>query len=118
MSALPRPDFPQTVARNAFVVDDERQIRTLIAKVLVSVGFTPQQFGHVHEVEAALARFAPEVIVLDLSLGDSDGIEVMRSLAAAQFKGKVLLVSGHDPNTLGEVHRIGERHGLSMLPFL
>jgi EAL domain-containing protein (putative c-di-GMP-specific phosphodiesterase class I) len=105
-------------ARHALVVDDEAQVRLFISKALAETGFTPHEYSNIAEVEAAMTMFAPEVIVLDLSLGVSDGIEMMRSLAASHYRGKVLLVSGHDPATLGEAHKIGERRGLSMLPAL
>jgi EAL domain-containing protein (putative c-di-GMP-specific phosphodiesterase class I) len=53
--------------------------------------------------------------VLDLSLGDSDAIEVLRTLAAARFPGDVLLISGHDAVTVEQVQKIGSRRGLKML---
>ena len=104
--------------RHALVVDDEPQVCAFVSKALIGAGFIPHAFSRVQEVEAALTMFRPEVIVLDLSLGKSDGIEVMRSLAASRFRGKIILVSGHDPATLDEAYKIGERRGLSMLAAL
>jgi EAL domain-containing protein (putative c-di-GMP-specific phosphodiesterase class I) len=78
--------------------------------------FTAHGFARVAEVEAALTRIRPDVIILDLSLERSDAIEVMQSLAAARFGGAVLLASGHDAETLDGVRTIGERLGLAMLP--
>ena len=104
--------------RHAFIVDDEPQVRAFVSKALVGAGFIPHEFSRVPEVEAALTLFKPEVIVLDLSLGGTDAVEMMRSLAASRFAGKILLVSGHDPATLDEVRKIGERRGLAMLPIL
>ena len=66
----------------------------------------------------ALTEAVPEIIVLDLSLGVSDGIDVIRSLAASRFGGAILLISGRDTDTIGEVNKIGAHHGLTMLPFL
>ena len=107
------PDGP-----HAFVLDDEPRVRTFVASVLAHTGFISHEFGRVREIEAALTQHRPEVIILDLSLGESDAVEAMRSLAAARFGGKVLLISGHDPATLEEVQKIGERHGLALLPYL
>ena len=104
--------------RHAFIVDDEPQVRAFVSKALVGAGFIPHEFSRVPEVEAALTLFKPEVIVLDLSLGATDAVEMMRSLAASRFAGKILLVSGHDATTLDEVRKIGERRGLAMLPSL
>jgi EAL domain-containing protein (putative c-di-GMP-specific phosphodiesterase class I)/CheY-like chemotaxis protein len=104
--------------RHAFVLDDEQQIRKFVSRALISTGFIPHEFSSIAEVEAALTQVKPEVIVLDLSLAGSDAVEMMRSLMASRYGGKVLLVSGHDPATLEEVRSIGQRLGLVMLPAL
>ena len=109
---------PPPVERHAFIIDDEEQVRVFVSKALAGADFVPHEFTRMREVEAALTRFNPSVIILDLSLGESDAIEIMRSLAASRFAGSILLISGHNKTTLEEVSGIGERFGLSMLPFL
>jgi EAL domain-containing protein (putative c-di-GMP-specific phosphodiesterase class I) len=99
----------------AFVVDDEAQVRQFVANIVQSVGFTAHQFATSDSVEAALRTMTPHVIILDLALGDSDAIDVMRSLSAVRFHGDLLLISGHDVATLDEVLRIGENRGLNMM---
>jgi EAL domain-containing protein (putative c-di-GMP-specific phosphodiesterase class I)/CheY-like chemotaxis protein len=105
-------DYPEPIA---FVVDDEPQVRAFVSNVLSTSGFRPLQFASSAEVEAALADVAPQLIVLDLSLGDSDAVEVIRLLSAMRFRGDVLLISGHDEITLDEVHEIGKHRGINML---
>jgi EAL domain-containing protein (putative c-di-GMP-specific phosphodiesterase class I) len=105
--------------RLAFILDDEPDIRALITHVVGTAGFAARSFGRATSLLMALTEAAPEVIILDLSLGDTDGIDVIRSLAASRFGGAILLVSGrHDPKTIQEVLQIGAHHGLTMLPFL
>jgi EAL domain-containing protein (putative c-di-GMP-specific phosphodiesterase class I)/ActR/RegA family two-component response regulator len=104
-------DYPDPVA---FVVDDEAQVRAFVSNALASAGFKPMQLSSSEEVEQMLADTIPQLIVLDLSLGDSDAIEVLRALDRIRFQGDVLLISGHDELTLEEVHQIGVRRGLSM----
>lgn len=108
------PDGPIEVVRHAFVVDDDPQIRAFVSRAMASVGFHAHEFSRLPEIEGALTLTRPWLIVLDLSLGDADAIEVMRSLAASRFTGRVLLVSGHGRSMLEEVRRIGERNGLAM----
>jgi len=105
-------DYPPPTA---FVVDDEPQVRALVSNVLANAGFKPMQCSSSAEVEAALRDVIPQAIILDLSLGDSDAIEVLRMLSGMHFQGDVLLISGHDEATLEEVHNIGERRGINML---
>lgn len=101
---------------HVFIVDDDPNVRTLAANVLATGDFITHQFSKAPQVEAALTKWAPFLIILDLSLADSDAIEVIRSLAAARYSGHVLLVSGHGAATLDEVKSIGQTHGLRMLP--
>ena len=104
--------------RNAFIIEDDPRVCVFLADILMSEGFVSRQFSRLADIEAALAQQRPEIIVLDLSLGGSDAVETIRSLAAARFGGKVLLVSGQDQSTIDEVGEIGLRHGLAMLPSL
>ena len=104
--------------RIAYILDDEPEFRDFVTQIATSVGFSTRSFSDVSSLEMALTEALPEVIVLDLSLGDSDGIDVIRSLAASRFGGAILLVSGRDANTIDEVNKIGAHHGLTMLPFL
>jgi DNA-binding response OmpR family regulator len=118
INSRPAP-VPAGAGRLAYILDDEPEIRELITNIVGSVGFTARSFGHATALEMALTEAIPDVIILDLSLGDTDGIDVIRSLAASRFGGAILLVSGrHDATTIDEVRRIGKHHGLVMLPFL
>lgn len=104
--------------RHAFIVDDELQFRRFVSMVLTGLGFIVSEFSGLVELEAALTRRKPDIIFLDLSLGGTDAMEVMRSLAASRFSGSLALASGHSETTLNEVQDIGARYGLTMLPFL
>jgi EAL domain-containing protein (putative c-di-GMP-specific phosphodiesterase class I)/FixJ family two-component response regulator len=99
----------------AYILDDEPQVRAIVGKVLAAIGFAPQQFATPLAMFAALGKASSELIVLDLALGQSDAVEVIRHLEILRYPGKVLLISGRDHGTLGEIQRIGERHGLTML---
>jgi len=100
----------------AFVLDDEEQIGALVCKVLQACGVASEQFTEPAPFFARLRKSQPEFVVLDLSLGQTDAVEIIHRLEAANFQGKVLLISGRDESTLNEMTRIGERHGLAMLP--
>ncbi len=103
-------------ASSAFVLDDEAQIGALVCKVLETCGLASRQFTAPGPFLAELEDAPPALVVLDLSLGQSDAVEVIRHLEVSKYRGKVLLISGRDESTLNEITRIGERHGLTMLP--
>ena len=102
----------------AYILDDDPHVRTTVFHVLANVGYEVHDFSSSEPMLARLATAPPDILVLDLALGQSDAIEVMRRLAALKYSGKVLLISGHDETLLGEVQRIGERHQLAMLASL
>jgi two-component system, cell cycle response regulator len=106
----------QPALARAFVVDDELRIAAMVGKVLEAGGFAARTFTAIPQFLAELETDAPQLLVLDLSLGESNVVEVIHRLEACGFGGKVLLISGRDETTLCDIARIGANHGLSMLP--
>jgi EAL domain-containing protein (putative c-di-GMP-specific phosphodiesterase class I)/ActR/RegA family two-component response regulator len=101
-----------------YVLDDDALMRASISPLLEGIGYEPHAFSEPAPMLDRVTQTVPEVIILDLALGKTDAIEVMRQLAERKFGGKILLVSGRDEATLGDIQRIGERQGLAMLPSL
>lgn len=64
----------------ALVVDDDREVRTLIASVLAVEGYEVLTAVSVSEARALLANAAPDVVILDLGLPDADGGVLLREL--------------------------------------
>ena len=104
--------------KSAYILDDDPRVRATVFHVLTGVGYEAREFSSPEPMLAQIAALPPELVVLDLSLGQSDAVEVIRQLVAAKYQGKVLLVSGHDEAVINEVQRIGTRHGLAMLASL
>jgi EAL domain-containing protein (putative c-di-GMP-specific phosphodiesterase class I)/CheY-like chemotaxis protein len=100
---------------SAYVLDDEPQIGIMICQVLGACGLEPRQFTSPGPLYEAIQHASPELIVLDLALGQSDAVEVIRQLETLKFQGKILLISGRDQTTLEEIAQIGKRRGLAML---
>jgi EAL domain-containing protein (putative c-di-GMP-specific phosphodiesterase class I) len=99
----------------AYVLDDEAAVATMICKQLTMLGMEAWQFSDPPKFLTALRVSRPKLVVLDLALGRSDAVEVIQKLDALKFTGKVLLVSGRDERTLGEIEKIGRSRGLHML---
>jgi DNA-binding response OmpR family regulator len=111
MLAAAQPSAPL-----AYVLDDEPQVATLVSRALSAAGYAPQELFSAAAFLDQIARALPALIVLDLKVGESDAIAILRELAARQFGGRVLLISGRDASLLGEIEAIGRQHGLAMLP--
>jgi FixJ family two-component response regulator len=104
--------------RLAFVLDDEVRLGAALSKMMATIGISARSFIAAAEFLSALEDEKPDLIFLDLALGESDAVEVIRQLEARKFTGRVMLISGRDARTLLDVERIGREHGLDMLPSL
>jgi two-component system, OmpR family, response regulator len=67
-------------AGTALVIEDDADIRALVAAVLAGSGFDVHQSGTGRDVEALLQKHRPDLITLDLGLPDVDGVEVCRRI--------------------------------------
>jgi EAL domain-containing protein (putative c-di-GMP-specific phosphodiesterase class I)/ActR/RegA family two-component response regulator len=105
-------------APRVFVLDDDARVRSAVVMLLTNSGYQPVEFSEPAPMLEQLKLAAPEIIVLDLALGKSDAVDVMRQLEDLKFAGRILLISGRDEITLNEIQGIGEQHGLLMLPSL
>lgn len=108
----------QTLPKAALVLDDEAQIGTMVCKVLSLIGIAAQHFTDPVGFLVEIKRAQPPLIILDLALGQSDAVDVIRKLDVLKYSGMVLLISGRDEATLAEIERIGRSHGLWMAPSL
>lgn len=62
------------------VVEDDREIRTLLQSALAVEGFEVQTAVSVSEAGALLRHALPDVVLLDLGLPDGDGTELVRQV--------------------------------------
>jgi DNA-binding response OmpR family regulator len=102
--------------RRVFVLDDDPAVRTTVCRSLVANGFEPAEFGSTVPFLTQLRINPPDLVVLDLVLGQSDAVEMINHLESLKYRGRVLLISGRGEGALAEIHRIGRAHGLAMLP--
>lgn len=105
----------QTIA----VVDDEAEIAKLLAEMAYGQGFAADTFQCADKLLAARKDKHYAVTVLDLSLPDMDGFEVLRALGEqlchAQAVEPLVLISGHDRSVLSAARRRAEKLGLRIL---
>lgn len=99
------------------VIDDEPAVCELIETVADAAGFSTASANSRDQIESALlGRF--DIVVLDLSLGELDGIEIMGRLAAIRRGLPVVLVSGADEVLLTSARRIAEMQKLRVVATL
>ncbi|WP_418137821.1 response regulator [Agrobacterium sp. El2ro-1b] len=62
------------------IVEDDVEIRTLLAELLVAEGFVVSQSSNGREMDDALNKAVPDLVVLDLMLPGEDGLSICRRL--------------------------------------
>lgn len=75
------------------VVDDDDDIRDLVMTYLGSQGIAVSEATGEAELHAAVARDAPDVILLDVNLGREDGFAIARRLRT-NWQGGLMMVTG------------------------
>ncbi|WP_010187882.1 response regulator [Sphingomonas sp. PAMC 26605] len=92
----------QVKAARILVVDDDPAMQRVIVGYLVDHNLRATAVGGRKELMHALAVREPDLVVLDLHLGEDDGFEILRELRAKSVV-PVILITG---NRLEEIDRV------------
>jgi two-component system OmpR family response regulator len=80
------------------IVDDDRDIRTLLAEYLEMHGYAARTAGDGEAMREAVARSKYDLIILDLSMPGQDGLELCRELRNTSDVPIVMLTARGDPS--------------------
>ena len=80
--------------RTVLVVDDDPQALTYARRILDGAGYRPLLTGNTAQLHDLLAKQQPDLVLLDLLLPGTDGIELMKALPALADR-PVIFVSGY-----------------------
>ena len=85
------------IASEILIVDDEEDIRDLVAGILHDEGYTTRVAGDSESALGAIRSRRPQLVVLDIWLQGSklDGIEVLDTIKREQPDLPVVMISGH-----------------------
>jgi len=91
------------------VVDDEADIRDLVQEILTEEGYAVEVAANAAEARAACARLAPDLVLLDIWMPDTDGISLLREWQQSHsLSAPVVMMSGHGTvETAVEATRLG-----------
>ena len=93
LAPLTAPNTP--MSRTVLVVDDDPHIRALLVFAFEKAGMAVREAADGEEALAAVARAAPNLVVLDINMPRMDGLEVCRRLRATT-EVPVLFLSSRD----------------------
>lgn len=75
------------------IVDDSLIQRTLLKKVAVKEGFEPMEADGADEAVLMFQKFRPDLVLLDIIMGDKSGIEALREIKAIDSNAFVVMVT-------------------------
>jgi DNA-binding response OmpR family regulator len=77
------------------VVDDETVVRRVLGDALAQAGYRVRTAASGEEALAVLAEQPSDLVLLDLQLGDADGVEVMQVIRARWPQTQILILTAH-----------------------
>jgi DNA-binding NarL/FixJ family response regulator len=98
------PSEQRNKSRMILIVDDHPIVRQGLIQ-LIEQECDLQVCGEasdVREARAALGRMKPDVVILDLSLRDSDGLELIKDIRSKHGQLPILVLSMHDESIYAE----------------
>jgi len=98
------------------VTDGQHHIRKFLREALSEFRFTIYECLEPRELSAALDARPPDLVILGLTAGGIGAGEMLRTLAARDFDGRVLPFAERDSAVLGPIQDLAERLGISFLP--
>jgi DNA-binding NarL/FixJ family response regulator len=95
---------PSGAARRVYIVDDNPIVRQGLCQLIDHEPdlFVCGEASSVEEARANLSLALPDVVIVDLSLRDSDGLELIKDIKSKHGRMPVLVLSMHDEDIYAE----------------
>lgn len=106
-------DSPALAARQVYLIDDEPDILQILSDVVEQSGFEAHCFSQADDFINEVHRFERgNILILDLQMPKTDGIEVIRHLAKMENSPELILMSGQDAGVLSGAENLAVAHAL------
>ena len=90
---------PQKVAdladKSLLIVDDDGPLRDRLARAMEKKGFKVMQAASVKEGTSMVQNSPPAFAVVDLRLGDGNGLEVVKEIRKKKTDSKIIMLTGY-----------------------
>ncbi len=106
---------PEGSMGRLLVVDDDLVQRTIIGKIGTRLGYDTVIASTFEMASELLQREAFDIMTLDLSLGEHDGVELLRLVADCKlYAMPIVIISGCEERILNSTKRVAEGLDLSL----
>ena len=96
----------------ALVLDDDPAFGRLVRTIADPVGFVTELTTDAAQFRSRYETDTPDVIVLDLQIGQTDGVEELRFLSNQGYRNSLVLMSGFDNRVLATTEHLARSMGL------
>lgn len=103
---------------NLLVVDDDPTICECVRLIGERSGFVVTTAISAVGFQREYHSSNPEAVLLDLNLGKSDGVELLRWLSSEKSNSKIIILSGTDEKTINSVAALGRSQSLNIVSAL
>lgn len=83
--------------KKVLVIDDEIEFGRLVGRVANELGHEVEITTNATQFMESIGRFKPDLIVMDMVMPGTEGIELIRWLTKAQYKARVIVATGYNP---------------------
>jgi two-component system chemotaxis response regulator CheB len=96
-------------------LDDKVDSPELVARIAGRCGYEARVASTPDAIRTAVRTWKPQLLALDLSMPDLNGIDLLRLLQETGFDGRLLIISGHDDWMRASAGRLAEARGLKVI---
>ena len=82
------------------VIDDDPGVRSALGRLLSAIGYPTETFGSAGEFLRAAPASNAACIVVDVGLGNSSGLELVRQLSVSGLRFPVIFISSAEDETI------------------
>jgi two-component system chemotaxis response regulator CheY len=91
------------MGKRIFVVDDLPIMRDLLSEILKSLGYDVVGFAETGgDAISGYSKYMPDLMTLDISLPDLDGLSVLKEIRAQHPQARVVIMTANDQKILEE----------------
>jgi CheY-like chemotaxis protein len=100
------------MSERVLILDDEPDFLAFAQAAMAGEGHEVSTLNDPRRLPDTIEAFRPTVIVLDIIMPGLDGIEIITWLAKTGFEGRVVLISGFNPQYINVAEKLASGKGL------